>query len=40
MDFEAILLYNKIILEKVQNITNQHVLWKEKKCVWRSKAAP
>ena len=36
MDFEAIPLYNKIILgpatsEEVQNVTNKHVLQKQKK---------
>ena len=43
MDFEAIPLYSKNILrpatsEEVQNITNKHVLQKQKKCAWEIKS--
>ena len=45
MDFEAIPLYNKIILgpatpKEVRNVTNKHVLQKQKKCAGKIKAAP
>ena len=44
MDFEAIPPYNKIILgpaisEEVRNVTNKHVLRKQKNVLGRSKAA-
>ena len=43
MNFEAILLYNKIILrsatpKNVRNVTNKHVLQKEKNVLGRLKA--
>ena len=43
MDFEAIPLYNKIILgsttpEEVRNVTNKHVLQKQKKFAWEIKS--
>ena len=45
MDFEAIPSYNKIILrsatsEEVRNVTNKHVLQKQKNVPETSKAAP
>ena len=45
MNFETIQLYNKIILgpatpTEVRNVTNKHVLQKQKKCADRKKAAP
>ena len=45
MDFEAILLYNKIILgsatpKGVRNITNKYVLQKQKNVLEKSKATP
>ena len=43
MDFEAIRLYNKIILgpatpKEIQNVMNKHVLQKQKKCAWKIKS--
>ena len=45
MDFEAIPLYNKIILglatpKEVRNVTNKHVLQKQKNVLGKSKATP
>ena len=45
MDFEAIPLYNKIILrsatpEEARNVTNKHVLQKQKNVLGRSKGTP
>ena len=45
MDFEAIPLYNKIILgpvtaKEVRNVTNKHVLQKQKNVLGISEAAP
>ena len=45
MDFDAIPVYNKIILgpatpEEVRNVTNKHVLQKQKNVLGRSKVAP
>ena len=45
MDFDAIPLYNKIILEpatpkEIRNVTNNHVLQKQKNVLGRSEAVP
>ena len=45
VDFEAIPLYNKIILEpatlkEVRKVTNKHVLQKQKNVLGRSAAVP
>ena len=45
VNFEAIPLYNKIILrpatpEEVRNVTNKHVLQKQKICAWKIKVTP
>ena len=45
VDFEAIPLYNKIILgsatlKEVQKVTNEHVLEKQKNVLGRSEAVP
>ena len=43
MDFEDIPLYDKIILgpatpEEIRDVTNKHVLQKQKKCAWEIKS--
>ena len=45
MDFETITLYNKIRLgpatpQEIRNVTNKHVLQKQKNVLGRSEAAP